>query len=115
MLAFICIYMTSLLGIYLIYKYKNISNFGLVIIYGIITTISNLISATLCRFMYNMTEGIESRLNYDTSYFVRYVIINLTVSFVISLLYVLITKAVKVSITDEKSTKRIKKNSKNSK
>ena len=115
MLAFVCIFMTSLLGTYIIYRNKDISNFGMVIIYGVLTTISNLISAVLCRFMYNMTEGIESRLNYDTSYFVRYVIMNTIVSFVIAVLYVLINKAVKVSIVNEKSNKRNKKNTKNSK
>lgn len=115
MLAFISIFMTSLLGIYIIYKYKNLKDFGIVIMYGVITTISNLLTIVLCRFMYNIEDGLENKINYDISFFARYAVFNLSIAFIISLLYILITKAVKVSITDEKIKKNKKSSKKNTK
>ena len=113
MLAFISIFMTSFLGVYIIYKFKDLRNFGIVIMYGALTTISNLLTIVLSRFMYNIEDGLENKINYDISFFGRYTVFNIVIAFVISVLYVLITKAVKVSITNEKIKKSKKNNKKN--
>ena len=105
----VCIYKYicySSVGVYLIYKFKNLKNIGIILWYGIITALCNISSLAIFKFAYNLTDGIENKLNIDISLFLKYCLSNIFLSIVFSMIYVLVSKSLKVSVINEKNNKK---------
>ena len=98
--------MASGFGVYLIYKFKCLKNIGIINWYVILTTLCNIFSIYIFRIAYNITEGIENRLNEDITLFLKYSLSNIFLSIVFALIYIFVSKSLKVSIIDEKSSKK---------
>ena len=109
MYAIISIFMTSSIGAYIFYKNIGKDGKATLIWYLILTAITNIISNTVFKIVYSYNEGLESKINYDISFFTKYSLLNMVLAIIISAVFVLISKSLKVSLVNEKVSKKSKK------
>lgn len=109
MYAFLSIFMTSGIGAYIVYKNNGKDGKAALLWYVIMTVVTNIISNAVFKLIYSYNEGFESKINFDISFFTKYSLLNMVLAIIISTVYVLFCKSLKVSLTNEKVSKKSKK------
>ena len=109
MYAIISIFLTSSIGAYIIYKNNGKDGKATLLWYIILTAVTNIISNTVFKIVYSYNEGFESKINYDISFFTKYSLLNIILAIIISTVCVLISRSLKVSLVNEKVSKKSKK------
>ena len=109
MYAIIGMFLTSSIGAFIVYKGNGKDGKATLLWYAILVAITNIISNTIFKIIYSYNEGFESKINYDISFFTRYSLLNMVLAIVISTVFVLLSKSLKVSLTNEKVSKKSKK------
>lgn len=109
MYAFLSIFMTSGIGAYIVYKNNGKDGKAALLWYVILTAVTNIMSNAIFKLIYSYNEGFESKINYDISFFTKYSLVNMVLAIIISTVYVFFSKSLKVSLTNEKVSKKSKK------
>lgn len=109
MYAFLSMFLTSSIGAYIFYKNCGKDGKATLMWYGILTIVTNIISNTVFKIVYSYNEGFESKINYDISFFTKYSLLNLILAIIISTVYIFISKSLKVSLVNEKVSKKSKR------
>lgn len=110
MLAAISIFLTPIIGVFIVKKYKKDFYIkDMIASYLLLILLCNFINIVYFKFAHDLTEGVGTKLNYDIQFFIRYTLIGMAISIVVPIIYIIINKHVQVSLVGEKNEKKKKK------